>query len=119
MNRPCTLWSIRGLLFVFDIENTHDLERETIIVSKNVNDDKELSELFDALLRQEFFIYSEQERIRLIETLSYFLEAGDSFDEIFSRMDTYFDDDVKDQRRFMKVLINCLERYHNQGNGSN
>lgn len=43
MNRPYTLWSIRGLLFVFDIENTHDLEREEIIVSKNVNDVKNLS----------------------------------------------------------------------------
>ncbi|WP_433784895.1 hypothetical protein [Pseudomonas frederiksbergensis] len=119
MNRPCTLWSIRGLLFVFDIENTHDLEREKIIVSKNVNDDKELAELFDALLRPEFFIYSEQERILLIETLSCFLEVGNSFDEIFSKMDTYFDDEVKDQRRFMTVLINCLERYQDQGSGIN
>lgn len=119
MNRPYTLWSIRGLLFVFDIENTHDLEREEIIVSKNVNDDKELAELFDALLRPEFFIYSEQERISLIETLSYFLEAGNSFDEVFSKMDTYFDDDVKDQRQFMRVLINCLKRYQSQGNGNN
>jgi hypothetical protein len=119
MNRPYTLWSIRGLLFVFDIENTRDVEWEEIIVSKNVNDDKELSELFDALLRSEFFIYSEQERIALIETLSYFLEVGDSFDEVFSKMDTYFDDDVKDQRRFMTVLIGCLERYQNQGSGDN
>lgn len=119
MNRPYTLWSIRGLLFVFDIENTHDLEREEIIVSKNVNDNKELAELFDTLLRPEFFIYSEQERISLIETLSYFLEVGNSFDEVFSKMDTYFDDDVKDQRQFMKVLLGCLERYQSQGNGNN
>lgn len=119
MNRPYTLWSIRGLLFVFDIENTHDLEREEIIVSKNVNDNKELAELFDTLLRPEFFIYSEQERISLIETLSYFLEVGNSFDEVFSKMDTYFDDDVKDKRQFMKVLLDCLERYQNQGNGNN
>ncbi|CAH0125425.1 hypothetical protein ABH908_000859 [Pseudomonas frederiksbergensis] len=119
MNRPYTLWSIRGLLFVFDIENTHDLEREEIIVSKNVNDNKELAELFDILLRPEFFIYSEQERISLIETLSYFLEVGNSFDEVFSKMDTYFDDDVKDQRQFMKVLLGCLGRYQSQGNGNN
>lgn len=94
------------------------MEREEIVVSKNVNDDKKLAELFDALLRPEFFIYSEQERISLIETLSYFLEVGNSFDEVFSKMDTYFDDDVKDQRQFMTVLINCLERYQNQGNGN-
>jgi len=119
MNRPYTLWSIRGLLFVFDIENTHDLEREEIIVSKNVNDNKELAELFDILLRPEFFIYSEQERISLIETLSYFLEVGNSFDEVFSKVDTYFDDDVKDQRQFMKVLLGCLGRYQSQGNGNN
>ena len=115
MNRPCTLWSIRGLLFVFDIENTHDLEREELIVSKDVNDEIELAELFDVLLRPEFFIYSERERISLIETFSDFLERGDSFDEVFSKMDTYFDDDVKDKRQFMTVLIGCLERYQNQG----
>lgn len=115
MNRPYTLWSIRGLLFVFDIENTRDLKREEFIVSKNVNDDIELAELFDELLRPEFFVYSEQERISLIETLSYFLEEGESFDEIFSKMDTYFDDDVKDRRQFMKILTNCLERYQSQG----
>ncbi|VVN47517.1 hypothetical protein PS662_06017 [Pseudomonas fluorescens] len=118
MNRPYSLWSIRGLLFVFDIENTRDLEREEIIVSKNVNDDIELAELFDALLRPEFFIYSEQERSLLVKTLSHFLENGENFDEIFSKMDTYFDDEVKDQRQFMKVLFNCLERYQNQGSGS-
>ncbi|MDZ5434447.1 hypothetical protein T3H00_17470 [Pseudomonas fluorescens] len=117
MNRVYTLWSIRGLLFVFDIENTRDLKREEIIVSKNVNDDIELAELFDILLRPEFFAYSEKERLLLIETLSYFLEKGDGFDGVFSKMDTYFDDDVKDQRQFMKVLLGCLQRYQDQGSG--
>ncbi|EJM83804.1 MULTISPECIES: hypothetical protein [unclassified Pseudomonas] len=118
MNRPYSLWSIRGLLFVFDIENTRDLEREEIIVSKNVNDNIELAELFDVLLQPEFFIYSEKERRLLIEALSYFLERGESFDEIFLKMDTYFDDEVRDQRQFMTVLLNCLERYQSQGNDS-
>jgi hypothetical protein len=45
--------------------------------------------------------------------------VGNSFDEVFSKMDTYFDDDVKDQRQFMKVLLGCLERYQSQGNGNN
>jgi hypothetical protein len=117
MNRPYTLWSIRGLLFVFDIENTHDLEREEIIVSKNVNDEVELSELFDVLLRPEFFIYSEIERILLIETLSFFLRGGDNFDGVFKKMDTYFDDDIKDQRQFMAVLLSCLKRYQDEGSG--
>lgn len=37
----------------------------------------------------------------------------------FLKMDTYFDDEIKDQRRFMTVLINCLERYQDQGSGIN
>ncbi|MHC8322721.1 hypothetical protein ACYZT4_18855 [Pseudomonas sp. GB2N2] len=118
MNSPYSLWSIRGLLFVFDIENTRDLDREEIIVSKNVNDEIELAELFDALLQPEFFIYSEKERKLLIETLSCFLEKGESFDEIFLKMDTFFDDVVEDQRQFMTDLLNCLQRYQSQGSGS-
>lgn len=117
MHRPYTLWSIRGLLFVFDIENAHDLEREEIIVSKNVNDEGELCELFDVLLRPEFFNYSEGERMLLIETLSFFLKEGDNFDGVFKKMDTYFDEDVKDQRQFMAVLLSCLKRYQNQESG--
>ncbi|WP_077048350.1 hypothetical protein [Pseudomonas sp. KK4] len=117
MDRPYTLWSIRGLLFVFDIENTHDLEREEIIVSKDVNDEGELCELFDVLLCPEFFNYSEEERVRLIETLSFFLNKGDNFDGVFNKMDTYFDEDIKDRRQFMAVLLSCLKRYQNQESG--
>ncbi|WP_028622610.1 hypothetical protein [Pseudomonas sp. Ant30-3] len=111
MNRSYEIWDIRSLLFVFDIENTRDMHREEVIVSKNVNDDGELAELFDILLRAEFFIYTENERQLLIATLVHFLELGDNFDSVFSKMDTYFDDDVKDQRKFMSVLLDCLRRY--------
>lgn len=62
MNKGYSLWSVRGLLFIFDIENTRDINREEIIVSKDVNDDRELSELFDVLLKPEFFDYGEKER---------------------------------------------------------
>ncbi|MNF93267.1 hypothetical protein D3C84_759370 [compost metagenome] len=94
MNKDYSLWSVRGLLFIFDIENTRDINREEIIVSKDVNDDRELSELFDVLLKPEFFDYGEKERQRLIDTLVYFLDCGDTFDEVFKKMDTYFDDEV-------------------------
>ena len=106
-----SLWDIRSLLFVFDIENTLNLEREKIIVSKNVNDDRELAELFDILLRPEFARYNEIERKLLIDTVAYFLEKDDSFDDVFSIMTTYFDDDVEDRRQFMRVLLIRLERY--------
>jgi hypothetical protein len=105
------IWDIRGLLFVFDIENTRDLRREEIIVSKSVNDENELAELFDLLMRPEFLVYSKKERRLLIDTLEYFLGCGDNFDKVFSKIDTYFDEDVKDQRGFMTVLLNCLRRY--------
>lgn len=105
---------LRSLLFVFDIENTTDEEREGIIVSKDVNDEKELAELFDILLKPDFLVFQPHERQRFIDTLSYYLEAGDDFDEVFSRVDTYFYTDVEDQRRFMQVLLERLKSYQFQ-----
>ena len=115
MNSAYDIWDIKSLLFVFDIENTRDLHREEIIVSKDVNNDGELAQLFDILLRPEFFIYTENERQLLIATLVHFLELGDNFDRVFTKIDTYFDDDVKDQRKFMFVLLDCLRRYQAEG----
>lgn len=102
---------IKNLLFVFDIENTRDSERERVIVSKNVNDDEELAELFDLLLKSDFLEYTPGEQASLTDTIVHFLKEGDSFDRVFGRMTTYFDEDVLDQRRFMQVLLKCLVRY--------
>ncbi|AOS41749.1 MULTISPECIES: hypothetical protein [Pseudomonas] len=111
MKNTYDLHDVWGLLFVFSIENTHDVAREEIITSKNVNDDEELGQLFDLLIRPEFLFHSPKEQILLINTLSYFLENGDSFDRVFLNLDTYFDDDVNDQRQFMRVLLASLMRY--------
>lgn len=105
---------LRSLLFVFDIENTTNEEREEIIVSKDVNDDNELAELFDILLKPDFLVFQPHERQIFIDTLSYYLDAGDDFEEVFTRVDTYFDTDVEDQRRFMQVLLERLKIYHFQ-----
>jgi hypothetical protein len=105
---------LRSLLFVFDIENTIDEAREEIIVSKDVNSDTELRELFDCLLKPDFLVFKSHEREWFIEKISFYLEKGSSFDEIFSKMTTYFDDDVKDQHRFMRILLSCLSRYHSE-----
>lgn len=105
---------IRNLLFVFDIENTDDEFREKYIVSKNVNDEKELAELFDVLLRPEFLLI-QYGRESLINTVAHFLDINDSFDRVFDKMTTYFDDEVVDQREFMKILLVCLRRYQQDG----
>lgn len=112
MKRKPEYFILRSLLFLFDIENTQDDAREKIIVSKNVNDERELAELFDALMEPEFASYSYEERVWCIETVTHYLEVGDSFDAVFKKVTTYFDDDVKDQRQFMQVLLNCLQNYH-------
>jgi hypothetical protein len=39
MKRQPKLSILRGLLFLFDIDNVDDVEREEIIVSKNVSDE--------------------------------------------------------------------------------
>ncbi|MCK8667862.1 hypothetical protein M1M11_23550 [Pseudomonas azerbaijanoccidens] len=114
MKRKPEYFVLRGLLFLFDIENTHNDAREKIIVSKNVNDKEELAELFDILMRPEFLSYNFQEREWCIDTLKYYLEVGDSFDAVFTKITTYFDDDVEDQRQFMQVLLSCLLNYHNE-----
>jgi len=38
MKRQPKLAILRGLLFLFDIDNIDDVEREEMIASKNVND---------------------------------------------------------------------------------
>lgn len=111
MKNTYDLHDIWGLLFVFSIENTHDVVREEIITSKNVNDDEELSQLFDLLIRSEFLSHSPMEQILLINTLRHFLKSDESFDRVFLNLDTYFDDDVNDQRQFMRVLLASLMRY--------
>lgn len=103
-----------GLLFVFNVENVHSDEREEIIVSKNINDDAELSELFDVLLRPEFLSCPPGAQEKYIETINYYLEAGDTFDDLFDGMDTYFDQEIYDQRHFMKILLSCLKRYSSE-----
>ncbi|NWC95899.1 MULTISPECIES: hypothetical protein [unclassified Pseudomonas] len=102
---------IRSLLFTYNIENTKDLEREEIIVSKDVNDDKQLAELFDELTKPEYILYNNEERQWYIDTLEHFLNTAETFDSIFYLFDTYFDEEIFDQRQFMRVLLGCLIRY--------
>lgn len=111
MKRLPKLSILRGLLFLFDIDNIDSDERERVIVSKNVNDDAELVELFDLLMKPEFTSYSESDRKWYIDTLTYYLDAGESFDSIFDKITTYFDDEVEERRKFMRILLLCLLRY--------
>jgi hypothetical protein len=96
---------------LFDIDNVDSVEREEIIVSKDVNDETELAELFDLLMKPEFTIYSDDDRAWYIDTLIYYLEREESFDSVFEKLTTYFDDEIEDQRKFMRVLLACLLRY--------
>ncbi|TBN31867.1 hypothetical protein [Pseudomonas sp. BGI-2] len=111
MKRPPELSILRGLLFLFDIDNVDDSEKEQVIVSKDINNVVELTELFDILMRPEFTSYSDSDREWYIDTLIYYLGVGESFDSIFDKITTYFDDDVEDRRKFMQVLLECLLKY--------
>lgn len=105
---------IKNLLFVFDIENTTDVERERLIVEKNVNDSQQLAELFDIVLKPEFYEYTDAEQGSIIGTVDHFLKVDDTFDRVFNRMTTYFDDEVADRISFMRVLSECLKKYRNE-----
>lgn len=102
---------IRGLLFTYDIENTDDLERERLISSKNVNDEKELTELFDELTRPEFLLYTEQDQEWFIGSIEHFLSADNTFDAVFKTMTTYFSEPVIDQKKFIQTLLSRLKIY--------
>ena len=70
MKRPPSFSIIRGLLFTYDIENTDDLERESLIASKNINDEKELMELFDELPSRNFCLTQSQNKNGLLNRLN-------------------------------------------------
>ncbi|KTC64072.1 hypothetical protein AO262_21510 [Pseudomonas fluorescens ABAC62] len=109
-NEPC-MEIIRGLLFTYDIENTDDLEREEFISSKDINNEKELVELFDKLTKPDFLTYTKSEQEWFIMSIEHYLSVNDTFDAVFKRMATYFSDDVADQRVFMQTLLNRLKHY--------
>ena len=114
MRKIYKIVDIKNLLFVFDIENTFDVERERLIVEKNVNDPEQLAELFEILLKPEFYEYTDAEQESLINTVDHFLKEDDNFDRVFNRMTTYFDDEVTDRLSFMRVLVECLTKYRNE-----
>lgn len=109
-NKP-SMSIIRGLLFTYDIENTDDIERERLISSKNVNDEKELSDLFDKLTKPEFLSYTKIEQEWFINSIEYYLSTSDNFDEVFKTMTTYFSTPINNQRDFMLVLLSRLKKY--------
>lgn len=111
MKKPPNISIIRGLLFTYDIENTNDIQMEKFITSKNINDEKELSELFDKLTKPELLSYTKDDQDWFINTIDHFLSTGDNFDSFFSKVTTYFDDEVADQRKFMTILLKCLIKY--------
>ena len=109
-NKP-SMSIIRGLLFTYDIETTDDPEREKLIASKNINDEKELLELFDELTKPEFLSYTKIEQEWFIDSIAHYLSINDSFDAVFKVMATYFSAPTNNQREFMQVLLDRLKYY--------
>lgn len=116
MNKKPDLEILQGLLFTYSIENTKDLKREEIIVSKDINNETELSELFDELTKPDFLSHREDEQEWFIETIQHFLSANNDFESVFYLFDTYFEDNIIDKRGFMKTLLNCLKKYQEDAN---
>ncbi len=117
-NKP-SMSIIRGLLFTYDTENTDDLEREELIASKDVNNEKELADLFDELTKPEFLDYTRSEQEWFIASITHFLAINDNFDAIFKSMATYFSAPVINQRKFMQVLLRCLKNYYDSPRSEN
>ncbi|PIB61173.1 hypothetical protein [Pseudomonas sp. 2822-17] len=111
MRKKPSLSILRGLLFTYCVENTKNLETEEIIASKNINNENELSELFHTLTKPEFLSYREDEQNWFIESIEHYLSTDENFESVFYLFDTYFEDEIVDKRRFMKVLLDCLKLY--------
>lgn len=119
MKKKPSLEILKGLLFTYCTENTKNLEREEIIVSKNINDEGELTELFKILTRPEFLSYQKDEQLWFIETIEHFLSTEENFEGVFYLFDTYFEDDINDKRAFMSILLDCLKGYYNEATTEN
>jgi len=70
------------------------------------------------LVRPEFLRHNPKEQTLLIDALAYYLECNGSFDRVFLNLDAYFDQKVKDQRKFMRVLLVSLMKYKAQSQNS-
>lgn len=104
--------TIQGLLFTYCVENVRNPDKEELIASTNINDAEELENLLNDLTKPEFVKYKSDERQRHIDTLRYFLETDEDFESVFHLFDTHFEDEITDKRHFMKVLLDCIRRYH-------
>ena len=113
MKKKPSMSIIRGLLFTYDIENTDDLERESLICSKDINNEKDLNELLDELTKPEFLSYTKSEQEWFIDSIEHYLSINDSFDAVFKTMTTYFPKPVSDQQNFMQTLLKKLKQYAN------
>ncbi|MGY4640616.1 hypothetical protein [Pseudomonas sp. TE24901] len=102
---------IQGLLFTYCTENFHDPVKEALITSINVNDEQELTELFDELTKPEFLLYTEPDQEWFISSIEHFLSADNTFDAVFKTMATYFSEPVIDQKKFMQTLLSRLRIY--------
>lgn len=114
MHKKPDLNIFRSLLFVFDIDNPDNdsKTRQDILVSKNINNTQELKELFDTILKSELLAYTPEARKRCIKTLEHSLITNESFEVLFEKITTHFDDNIEDRRQFMQALYNCLTHYN-------
>jgi hypothetical protein len=106
-----TLDIIPSILFPFDINSDQDETIENLIAKTDINNDDELTHLFNTLIKPEFTkrIISEQQWY--IDTLTFFLNKNEKFNRVFSEITTYFSEEPIDKRHFMSVLLECLKKY--------
>lgn len=89
--------SPHSLLFTYSIESSDNPEKEILIASKNVTNDKELAESFIKFTKPEFTLYGHEERQSYIDTSRHFLKTNEDFEAALLLFDTYFDDEVIDK----------------------
>ncbi|MCR8932214.1 MULTISPECIES: hypothetical protein [unclassified Pseudomonas] len=100
-----------GFLFVLDIDYPHVASAEEFICLADVNDGADLSAVFDLIVRPEFLSYSESDKCWLIETIAFFMDEGNSFEDVFAKRSLLFSEEIEDGRMFMRTLLERLRTY--------
>lgn len=105
---------LTGFLFLFDIDYPHPESVAEFICLADVNDCSDLSRVFDLVVKPDFFNYSEADRCWLIETLTFFLNKNESFEEVLEKRSFLFSDEIEDGRLFMGTLLGRLRAYQQE-----
>lgn len=100
-----------SLLKVFDA-NYFDHAHASRLNGLNPNDRQDLSTACNTFLQVEYLAFSDGERQDFIDIIGFYLKQPDcGFDDLFASLALVFDEEIRDQRKFMSHLLAIIRAY--------